>query len=108
MENKKKTKKKNINYISDEDLQSYKFGSENQSPNIKALPVKKKIDPKKELREIPIDLEKASKQTKLEILGIEVYFPYKPYEKQINYMITLEHSVKEETNALIKQYLAET
>jgi len=86
MENKKKTKKKNINYISDEDLQSYKFGSENQSPNIKALPVKKKIDPKKELREIPIDLEKASKQTKLEILGIEVYFPYEPYPNQKTYM----------------------
>ena len=99
MENKKKTKKKNINYITDEDLQSYKFGSENQSPNIKALPVKKKIDPKKELREIPIDFEKASKQTKLEILGIEVYFPYEPYPNQKTYMEKVIEACKNKTIA---------
>ena len=86
MENKNKTKKKFNNYMSDKDIESYKFGSENQSPNIRALPVKKKTDTKKEFREIPIDFEKASKQTKLNILGIDVFFPYEPYPSQKVYM----------------------
>ena len=86
MENRKKTKKKFVNSINEEDIESYKFGSENISPNIRALPVKKKNDPKKELREISIDIEKASKQTKLNILGIDVYFPYEPYPNQKLYM----------------------
>ena len=40
-ENKKKIKRKFINPIDDDDFSSYNFGSENLSPNIKALPVKK-------------------------------------------------------------------
>ena len=41
---------------------------------------------KVKLREISIDMKLALKQKKLDILGIEVYFPYKPYENQILYM----------------------
>ena len=43
MEKKKKTKKKYFGNITEEDLETYRFGSENQSPNIRALPIKKKI-----------------------------------------------------------------
>jgi hypothetical protein len=41
---------------------------------------------KANIAEIAIDNLKAKKQCKLEILGIEVYFPYTPYENQLNYM----------------------
>ena len=98
MENKKKIKKKYIN-LTDEDLQSYAFGNENQSLNIRALPVKRKIDQKKEIREIPIDFEKAQKQTKLNILGIEVYFPYEPYPNQKLYMEKVIEACKNKTIA---------
>ena len=99
MENKKKTKKKCINFISEEDIESYKFGNKNQSPNIKALPVRKKIDKKKEFSEISIDIEKASKQTKLNILGIDVYFPYEPYPNQKLYMEKVIEACKKKTIA---------
>ena len=99
MENKKKTKRKFINPITVEDIESYKYGSENISPNIRALPVKKKLDPKKELREIPIDIEKASKQIKLNILGIDVYFPYEPYPNQKLYMEKVIQACKNKTIA---------
>ena len=99
MEKKKKSKKKYINYITDEDIESYRLDSENQSPNIRALPVKKKIDPKKEFREIPIDCEKASKQVKLNILGIDVFFPYEPYPNQKIYMEKVIQACKNKTMA---------
>ena len=99
MENRKKTKKKFVNPITEEDIESYKFGSENVSPNIRALPVKKKIDPKKEIREIAIDIEKASKQTKLNILGIDVFFPYEPYSNQKLYMEKVIQACKDKTIA---------
>ena len=99
MDNQKKTNKKSINYITEEDIESYKFGNENQSPNIRALPVKKKIDPKKEYREIAIDIEKASKQTKLNLLGIDVYFPYEPYPNQKLYMEKVIEACKNKTIA---------
>jgi regulator of telomere elongation helicase 1 len=41
---------------------------------------------KKEIRLIGIDYVKAKKHHKIEIKGIPVYFPYKPYECQIVYM----------------------
>ena len=88
MENdyKRKFKRKNVNPITDEDINSYCFESENISPNIRALPVKKRNDPKKELRPIQIDIEKACKQKKLILSGIEVFFPYEPYPNQKVYM----------------------
>ena len=46
-ENKKKIKKKHISPITDEDIYSYAFTSENQSPNIRALPAKKNTTLKK-------------------------------------------------------------
>ena len=98
MENKKKIKKKYVN-LTDEDLQSYAFGNENPSLNIRALPVKRKIDQKKEIREIPIDFEKAQKQKKLNILGIEVYFPYEPYPNQKLYMEKVIEACKNKTIA---------
>ena len=98
MENKKKIKKKYVN-LTDEDLQSYAFGNENQSLNIKALPIKRKIDTKKDIREIPIDFEKAQKQTKLNLLGIEVYFPYEPYPNQKLYMEKVIEACKNNTIA---------
>jgi regulator of telomere elongation helicase 1 len=39
-----------------------------------------------EIRKIKIDMEKKSKQTKIIIQNIEIYFPYQPYESQILYM----------------------
>ena len=98
MENKKKIKKKFIN-LTDEDLQSYAFGNDNQSPNIRALPIKRRNDQKKEIRDIPIDFEKAQKQTKLNILGIEVYFPYEPYPNQKLYMEKVIEACKNKTIA---------
>ena len=38
------------------------------------------------INEIYIDLKKAKKQCRLEIQGIEVYFPYNPYKLQLEYM----------------------
>ena len=38
---------------------------------------------------IDINQEKLQKQEKLMIEDIEVYFPYKPYEKQLNYMTSI-------------------
>lgn len=40
----------------------------------------------KKIYEIQIDAAKAKRQFRLEILGIEVYFPHIPYECQITYM----------------------
>ena len=85
-ENKKKIKRKFIQPITDEDLYSYNYGSENLSPNIKALPVKKRYDSKKDLRPIEINMQKASQQKKLILSGIEVFFPYEPYPNQKTYM----------------------
>jgi hypothetical protein len=38
------------------------------------------------IEEIQIDMIKAKKQFRLEINGIEIYFPYKPYHCQMSYM----------------------
>lgn len=38
------------------------------------------------INEIKIDFLKKKKQTKITIHGIEVYFPYPPYECQLDYM----------------------
>lgn len=38
------------------------------------------------INEIKIDPLKKKKQTKITIDGIEIYFPYPPYECQLNYM----------------------
>ena len=38
------------------------------------------------INEISIDAKKVKKQVRLEIQGIEVYFPYKPYKVQVDYM----------------------
>ena len=99
MENKKNKKNKFSSRITDEDLESYKFGNNNISKNIKALPVKKKYDSKKDLRPIPIDSEKALKQKKLNILGIDVYFPYEPYQNQKIYMEKVIQACKNKTIA---------
>ena len=41
---------------------------------------------KKEIRLIAIDYIKAKNQEKIDIQGIPIYFPYKPYENQVVYM----------------------
>ena len=41
---------------------------------------------KTKIRKINIDYKMAQNQIKLNILGIEIYFPYEPYENQILYM----------------------
>jgi hypothetical protein len=38
------------------------------------------------IKEIKIDELKKKKQTRIMIDGIEIYFPYPPYECQLNYM----------------------
>ena len=49
MEKTSKTKinKKKISPITYDDILSYSLDSENLSPNIRALPIKKRLDPKK-------------------------------------------------------------
>ena len=98
-EDKRKIKRKNINQITDEDIYSYSFNSENLSPNIRALPVRKRTDLKKDFRPINIDLEKASKHTKLFLSGIEVFFPYEPYPNQKIYMEKVIEACKKNTIA---------
>ena len=98
-EDKRKIKRKNINQITDEDIYSYAFNSENLSPNIRALPVRKRTDLKKDFRPINIDLEKASKHTKLFLSGIEVFFPYEPYPNQKIYMEKVIEACKKNTIA---------
>ena len=46
----------------------------------------KKENKDKYINEISIDKSKISKQISVTIEGIEVYFPYNPYESQIIYM----------------------
>ena len=41
---------------------------------------------KLKIRQIQIDHKMVSKQKKLNILGIDIYYPYEPYENQILYM----------------------
>ena len=98
-ENKKKIKRKFIQPITDEDLYSYNYGSENLSPNIKALPGKKRYDAKKDLRPIEINMEKACQQKKLILSGIEVFFPYEPYPNQKIYMEKVIEACKKNTIA---------
>ena len=38
------------------------------------------------INEISIDMKKAKKQCRLDIQGVEVYFPYSPYKEQLEYM----------------------
>ena len=38
------------------------------------------------ITEIKTDFIKKKKQTKITIHGIEIYFPYPPYDCQLNYM----------------------
>ena len=40
----------------------------------------------KEFKQIKIDIQKQSRQFKIVIDNIDIYFPYKPYENQIEYM----------------------
>ena len=98
-ENKRKIKKKLIKPITDEDIYSYSLNSENLSPNIRALPVRKRNDSKKDLRPINIDLGLASKQTRLLLSGIEVFFPYEPYPNQKIYMEKVIEACKKNTIA---------
>ena len=44
---------------------------------------------KEQIRDIQIDRKMALKQVKLNILGIEIFFPYEPYQNQILYMTKL-------------------
>ena len=99
MENKKNQKNKYKALISYQDLDSYKYNSENISQNIERLPIKKKSDLRKEFRKIPIDIEKAKYQEKINILGIDVYFPYKPYPNQKLYMEKVIQACKDKTIA---------
>jgi hypothetical protein len=46
----------------------------------------KKEPEEKIIREIGLDIEKSKTQTKLNIEGVEIYFPYEPYACQLEYM----------------------
>ena len=65
---------------------------EDDSSDSTALPyeqvLKNANNSKKEklIREIPIDTSKASKQTKITINNITIYFPHIPYDNQVQYM----------------------
>jgi hypothetical protein len=62
---------KNINKM----MIEYEGGKEKQNSNVE-----------KKIYEIPIDHIKAKRQHKIEINGIEIYFPHVPYQSQITYM----------------------
>jgi hypothetical protein len=47
---------------------------------------KKEKNYRESISEIAIDPIKAKRQCKLDINGIEVYFPYSPYPNQLAYM----------------------
>lgn len=47
---------------------------------------KNEKEPKERTDEIKIDQKKASKHYKININGIDIYFPYVPYENQRIYM----------------------
>ncbi len=51
-----------------------------------SLKIKYEENENRSLHDIEIDREIASKQFAYEIEGIEVYFPYKPYDCQMEYM----------------------
>ena len=51
---------------------------------------------------IPLDQNKLHKQTKLEIKGITVYFPHKPYENQIAYMTKVIEACQKRTLAALE------
>lgn len=57
-----------------------------QCENKLGNPEKINFENKYNIPEIQIDFIKAKRQCKLEIQGVEVYFPYTPYENQLNYM----------------------
>ena len=52
------------------------------------------INEQEKIREIQIDSRLASKQIKLNISDIEIYFPYEPYENQILYMKKVIETLK--------------
>ena len=60
---------------------------------------KKENDDIQKIREIQIDSRFTSKQVKLNILGIEVYFPYQPYENQLLYMQKVIEALKKNSIA---------
>ena len=59
---------------------------DNKNLSLKDLNTKEEEIKEQEIRLIQIDSNLASKQVKLDILGIEIYFPYEPYENQKLYM----------------------
>ena len=59
---------------------------------------KKEITNEQIIREIQIDSKIVSKQIKLNILGIDIFFPYKPYENQKLYMEKVIEALK--TNSI--------
>ncbi len=65
------SKKMNINYENEDE-------TFNQEDNINYT--------RERINEISIDMKKAKKQCRLDIQGVEVYFPYNPYKVQIEYM----------------------
>ena len=62
--------------------------NENKQDNISSIISSEKEENLEEevIREIQIDSKLVSKQIKLNILGIDIYFPYEPYENQKLYM----------------------
>jgi len=74
MENYENPKRKYNNKISNIEYEKDQDKNENKDKK------------EKKIEEINIDLKKAAKHTKLILEGIEVYFPYVPYECQTLYM----------------------
>jgi regulator of telomere elongation helicase 1 len=53
-------------------------------------------------RSIPIDLSKASKHTILKIENVDIYFPYKPYKIQVDYMASVIKALNNRDHALLQ------
>ena len=65
---------------------NFKFNLMNSSSEEENEKDRNNSEEKTKIRKINIDYKMAQNQIKLNILGIEIYFPYEPYENQILYM----------------------
>ena len=75
---------------------------DNNSNLISVRSKKEENSDTQKIREIQIDSSLISKQVKLNILGIEVYFPYQPYENQILYMQKVIEALKKNCIAALE------
>jgi hypothetical protein len=67
-------------------MDNYKYKNNNMQIEYEGKSSSTQSEKNKIIYEIGIDPIKQKKQFRIEIKGIEIYFPHTPYENQINYM----------------------